>query len=130
MPISSKDLSSALIELIEENPQKTKELTNNFVKYCREKGMAHKLPSIIRSVEFKNEQNKQKKRIIITAKEKLEEKAIKNIIKMVGGSPGVEIEIKINEDIIGGFVVEYNGTIYDASLRGQMNQIKNKLIFN
>ena len=129
MPISSKYLASALIESVEENPSKSKKLVGNFVKFCRERGMAHKLPKVLRCIELKNEEEKERKKIKITSVEKFDEKLVKEIIKKtVGLSSNTEIETRINKHLIGGFIVEHEGVVYDASLRGQLKKIKNKLI--
>ena len=39
----------------------------------------------------------------------------------------VILEEKINKDIIGGFILRYNGKIIDGSLRNSLNQLKLKI---
>jgi ATP synthase F1 delta subunit len=128
MPISPKDLALALIESIEDNPKKSKELINNFIKFCSKKGMAHKLPNVLKYIEFKNKEEQEREMFKLTSSEKLKEKAIKEIIKMtIGSLPKTGIEEKIDKNLIAGFIVEHKGVVYDASMRGQLRKIKNKL---
>jgi len=50
--------------------------------------------------------------------EKLAEK-----IKQLTGASGVEIQTKIDPDIIGGVIIKVGSQVYDASLKGQLRRI-------
>lgn len=44
-------------------------------------------------------------------------------VKTLTGATGVEIDTKIDPDIIGGVIIKIGSQVYDASLRGQLRRI-------
>jgi F-type H+-transporting ATPase subunit delta len=58
--------------------------------------------------------------------------AIISKIKKDSSIEHIELESKINEDLIGGFVLEYDNNLVDASIQKDLRQIKaqfNKNLF-
>ncbi len=51
-------------------------------------------------------------------------------IKQLTGANGVEIETKIDPDIIGGVIIKVGSQVYDASLRGQLRRISFSMLGN
>jgi F-type H+-transporting ATPase subunit delta len=49
-------------------------------------------------------------------------------IKQLTGANAVEIETKIDPDIIGGVIIKVGSEVYDASLRGQLRRISLSLL--
>ncbi len=49
-------------------------------------------------------------------------------IKQLTGASAVEIETKIDPDIIGGVIIKVGSEVYDASLRGQLRRISLSLL--
>lgn len=49
-------------------------------------------------------------------------------IKQLTGATAVEIETKIDPDIIGGVIIKVGSEVYDASLRGQLRRISLSLL--
>jgi len=47
-------------------------------------------------------------------------------LKKQAGLTEVNVEQVINEDLIGGFVVEYDGKVLDASVKNSLNKIKKR----
>ena len=71
-----------------------------------------------------------KKLMQITSAKRLPDDQKQQIVdsfkSLVGGK--LEIEEKIDEDIIGGVVVQIDSKIYDGSIRGRLNEMKNQLL--
>jgi len=57
-------------------------------------------------------------------------KTEKRVIELVGATIGgkVELERKINADILGGFLLEVDGRLFDASIHNQLKRIKTDYI--
>ncbi len=61
----------------------------------------------------------------IVSAHKLSDSAVKEIKKSLGADQlGTVTE---DSNLIGGFVAEYNGVVYDASVATQLNRLKNTL---
>jgi F-type H+-transporting ATPase subunit delta len=57
--------------------------------------------------------------------------AVKSKLEKSGAAGGnVELETKIDASIIGGFVLEYEDKLYDASVANQLNQLKKEFSKN
>ncbi len=54
-------------------------------------------------------------------------KAITDIVKKRLGAMTLEIEEKINPELIGGFTVEINGLVLDASVKRELNELRLQL---
>ena len=54
-------------------------------------------------------------------------KAITDIVKKRLGAMTLEIEEKINPQLIGGFTVEINGLVLDASVKRELNELRLQL---
>ena len=51
-------------------------------------------------------------------------------IKDLTGADDVEIETKIDKDIIGGVIIKVGSQVYDASIKGQLRRISRSLLGN
>lgn len=111
-----------------------KDLTKAFVTLLVNKGREANLPEIATSFI---EQYKQLKNIrvvnVITATP-MNESMKAAITSKVGGflSSGSSIEMNtyVDEDLIGGFVLEVEGQLFDASVKTKLNQIKANIVDN
>ncbi len=103
-------------------------LTMAFMKILVSKGRESYLPEIAR--EF-NSLFKQRNEIssvkIITAK-KLSDAALEAIkSKLVGSSntyKNIEIETEVQEDLLGGFVIEFDDRLYDSSVKHKLEKLR------
>ncbi|MCB9032415.1 MAG: ATP synthase F1 subunit delta [Chitinophagales bacterium] len=55
---------------------------------------------------------------------------IESFIKTQSGKPNVVINKKVDESILGGFIINFGDRIYDNSVKRKLQQIKNDLILN
>lgn len=55
---------------------------------------------------------------------------IESFIKKQSGKPNVVINKKVDESILGGFIINFGDRIYDNSVKRKLQQIKNDLILN
>ncbi|HPH88487.1 MAG TPA: F0F1 ATP synthase subunit delta, partial [Chitinophagales bacterium] len=58
------------------------------------------------------------------------EQKIEAFIKKTSGYPNVKINKKIDTEILGGFVVDFGGKLYDNSVRYKLNKIKKEISLN
>lgn len=99
----------------------------NFIKFVVEERREEYMPSIARMYEqiYRKENN-----IVIstlTSASELSESALSSVRKYVSrlcGSSNVEIRSKIDDGLIGGFVLDINSSRLDASIKGQLNALK------
>ena len=49
---------------------------------------------------------------------------------MIGDNKTIQLETKINPALIGGFIIEFNGNLYDSSVAYQMNKLKHSFSNN
>jgi F-type H+-transporting ATPase subunit delta len=58
------------------------------------------------------------------------EQKIVDFIKATSGYPNVKINKKIDAAILGGFIVDFGGKLYDNSVRYKLNKIKKEISLN
>jgi F-type H+-transporting ATPase subunit delta len=53
---------------------------------------------------------------------------IENYIKKQSGKPNVKINKKVDESILGGFVIDFGDKVFDNSVKYKLNKIKQELL--
>lgn len=122
---SSKQLAKSLIQISKENP--VQDLSSRFIKFCKRKNILSQLPNIVKHIELQTEKKKKENQLTIKINDKIENATIERIKKIAGSSAKTEIATDINPEIKGGFIAKYQGKIYDASIKTQLEKIKTKL---
>lgn len=66
----------------------------------------------------------------VTTVKKLSDSAKQDIINRLKSTLGyqVEIEEKLDPDLIGGFTIQVNDTVIDASVKSQLQTLKSKMV--
>lgn len=109
------------------------ELSQAFIKLLINKGRERDLPEIADAfIEQHNKMNGITKVTLTTAV--LADEALKNIIKerlqKDAGLQTVQLESVVDENIIGGFKLEFNNNLVDASVLHDLNVIKKQFSAN
>ncbi|MEA3453042.1 MAG: F0F1 ATP synthase subunit delta [Patescibacteria group bacterium] len=116
-------LAKLLIELDENNPEKTKEIVKTFVSFME--GNEYQLPQILRVVEKKAQEQREKNTLYITLSDEMD--IVDKIKQVVGADKDVPIEISIDKSLKGGFIAQYNGKLYNGSISKQLQKIREKI---
>ncbi|MBL7817543.1 MAG: ATP synthase F1 subunit delta [Saprospiraceae bacterium] len=107
---------------------KLSDLTMSFIKICIDKGREGLLPDI--STEFLAEHKKMQgiTTVKVTTATPLSTESIEAIRKQLISSSDtltqVEIDVKIDPSLIGGYVVEFGDKLYDASVAHKLDVLK------
>ncbi len=110
------------------------ELTMAFLRILTKKGRERYLPEIVN--EFIHEYKKYKHitTVHLTTAAPLSEVAVKKIHDQLEASKQtdqyVEMETSVDESLIGGFVLEFEGKIYDASVKNKLEELKKEFESN
>lgn len=131
MRISSRQYAQSLYDSVaQKNENEIKLVLKNFVALLgkrRELARAEEIISI-----FNDIWNKDKGEIAATliSARKLEETVKKNITNYLENKTDakkITLTEEVDEKLIGGFVLKYNGKVIDASLKTNLKELKNKI---
>ncbi|MBU4298657.1 F0F1 ATP synthase subunit delta [Patescibacteria group bacterium] len=119
----TQKLAKILISLSENKSQQEKEeIVKNFLEVLKQKKKIPLLSKILKEVK----REIKKKEVQLTVARKLDEDAFAQIkakiIKVFGKEK--ETKIKIDENIIGGFLVKSRDYLIDASIKGMLNKLR------
>ncbi len=107
-------------------------LTLKFIEVVTRKGREDVLPDMANTFFEQYNEYKGITNVIVTSARPLGEEALQSIREKLLDSgttkANIQIETRVNPDLIGGFILEYNNNQYDASVRGKLNALKNKLV--
>lgn len=124
-PIIGADKKNKILEAVCSG--KVSELTNQFNKLLVSKGREFELPEIVNAViEQYNKINgihKVKLTTAVPVSDELKHSITKKAATE-GGLGKVELETKVDESLIGGFVLEFNNNLVDASIARDLRDIK------
>jgi len=130
-PVIKEDKKNKIIESI--TGGRVNELTRSFIKLLGVKTRESNLPEIIYAfIEQYNEVKKIHKVKITTAKELSEDMKQMFIskIKESDGIQNIELKATVDEKLIGGFVLEMEGRLVDASILADLKDIKKQFMNN
>lgn len=105
------------------------ELTMSFIRLLTNKGREGLLPEIAMTFDLQVKEHKGIVPVTLTTAQPLDEETKKLILgkiePLIDGEP--EVKEKIDEELIGGFVVRMGDTQIDASVESQLNNLKQRL---
>lgn len=123
--LKSKDYAKILYELVNSAPDNIDEAIKIFYEFIIHENVISKVDKILEEYRILcNEKDGLKKLDIITST-KLEKNEIDNMENVFGNN--VEFSYKVDKDLLGGVVVMEKNKLYDASLRYQLDRLKNHL---
>ena len=131
-PIINADKKNAIMTAIFGG--KLSDLTMSFIKICVDKGREGLLPDI--STEFLAAHKRMQgiTTVKVTAATPLSTEAVEAIRKQLVASSDtlakVEIEVKVDPELIGGYVVEFGDKLYDASIAHKLDVLKKDFVGN
>jgi len=124
---SSKQLAKSLVELIQENPTKQEKIIKDFLTFCKEKNLLNQLPNVVKHLEIIAKSKADLEQLHIHSSQPLSQNIIQSIQKLVDAGKQVTVNLKEDKELTGGFIAEYNGMIYDASVDTQLSNLKQQI---
>jgi F-type H+-transporting ATPase subunit delta len=112
---------------------KVSTLTQKFLQLIIQENRDNFLTEIIAAFfKLYNEANGISEVVVTTATtlDAASEQKIEDFIKKTSGYPNVKINKKIDAEILGGFVVDFGGKLYDNSVRYKLSKIKKEISLN
>ncbi len=124
-PIIKADKKANIINAVTDG--KVSEITKLFNQLLVTKGRESELPEIVEA--FIEQYNAIKGIHIVTLTTATEvsdsvKTSIENKVKAAQGIGTIELHTKVNEDLIGGFVLEFNNNLVDASIARDLRDVK------
>lgn len=130
-PVIKEDKKNKIIEAVTKG--RVSELTSSFIRLLGAKTRESNLPEIIAAfIEQYNKIRGVHKVKITTANELSEEmkESFISRIKKFNGIGNIELQTVVNEKLIGGFVLEMEGKLVDASILRDLKDIKKQFMNN
>jgi len=109
---------------------KCSEITRKFIIYIAEEGAAGMLGEIFERAIALYRQMKGKVKATVLSSIEIDKASFKRLKKALEGLSGrtVELEAELDAGIIGGMLVKVGSRMFDASIQGQLRQLKEELI--
>lgn len=124
-PIIHKDKKNAIIAAVVTG--KVAELTAAFLKLIVTKNREANLPEIVETFIDQYNEIKGIHKVKLTTATPVSDdlkQAIVNKVKAEAGLANIELEAKVNEDLIGGFTLEFHNSLVDASALRELKEIR------
>ncbi len=128
-PIFSMEKRRALLEELTRKLALSKTL-RNFVMLLMDKGRIDALPSIARAYRTLVDEHANRIRAQVTTARPLDpalEKRLKSALEKKSGKT-VVLEKREDASIVGGLVTQLGDTVYDGSVRSQLESMRNRLL--
>ncbi len=122
--LHSREIAQAVYELAQEGGNKN--VVTELVVYLEKNNLLPLLGQIVQHIERIHVDSQNKLSLDIVSAYKLPKSVIKDIQESLGAT---EIgNVTEDSNLIGGFVAEHNGVVYDASVVTQINKLKSALM--
>ena len=119
----AKILYALTVDLSEKELQKNIEA---FIALLQKNQSLNKLPYIIKEFEIYSDKVQGNEKAVIKTARELSKNSVEEIKKFL--SLKGEVKVQTDENILGGVVVQVGNKIFDASLKTQINKLKQQLI--
>ncbi len=110
------------------------ELTNAFFGIVIRKGREPLLPEIVAEVQKQYKKLKNITTVYLTTAVKVSSETIDKIkaeLKVLGEASGeIEIHTKVDPGVLGGFILEIEGRVYNASVKEKLAALKQEILDN
>ena len=134
MKVNAKQYARSLFELLEgKTENEAKSLIANFVKFLYRRQDFDKAKSIINELESLYDSSDGLTRAELLSSRPLDNQIKSKIsayIKSKLGKTDIELSEKIDKDLIGGFILRYNGLVIDGSFKNNLLKFKKQLLIN
>lgn len=124
--LKPKDYAKILYQFTKDvNSDSFDNVMNVFVKYLIEKNAVSKLAEIIKEFEAYSKLKNGIRQVELTTAVEVDENDLSKLKTIFGETS--EFTVKIDKDILGGMVILEDDTLYDASIRHQLDRLRNYL---
>jgi F-type H+-transporting ATPase subunit delta len=130
-PIIKADKKEAIISAV--TSSNVSELTTAFIKLLVTKGRESDLYEIAKAFIGQYNSIKNIHTVTLTTAVEISEvlkQSIQSKVNNAQGSGTVELETKVNDKLIGGFVLEFDNKLVDASILRDLNDVKKQFLKN
>lgn len=130
-PIIKADKKAQIIDAV--TAGKVSELTAKFNRLLAAKGRENDLPEIVEAFIEQYNEMKGIHRVTLTTAVEVSDEIKKSITAKANSEAGlgtIELETKTDESLIGGFVLEFNNNLVDASIARDLRDIKKQFSKN
>ncbi|GAC1440709.1 MAG: F0F1 ATP synthase subunit delta [Sediminibacterium sp.] len=130
-PVIKGDQKNSIITAVTNG--KVSGLTASFNHLLVKKGRESDLPEIVSAFVDQYNELKDIHRVTLTTAEAVSEemkKAMEQKVKKERGLTNIEMETKTDESLIGGFVLEFDNNLVDASILRELKDIKKQFLDN
>ena len=110
---------------------KMKELTKAFMSLLVTKGRELNLPEIAETFIAQYKESKNIRTVKVTTAVAMDEKMKGSILSKIAGYmplATIELNTAVNANLIGGFVLEVEDQLFDASVKKKLNDIKSNIV--
>jgi len=130
-PVVNGDLKFKVMKALLESGVDT--VTMSFIKLIITKGREFFLPEIVTSFIHSYKHYNKINEVLLTTAEPLDEgmkTALLTKIQQQFQGMTIDLTTKVDKDLIGGFLLEANNTLFDASILRDLNDIKKQFMKN
>jgi F-type H+-transporting ATPase subunit delta len=130
-PIIKEDKKNKVIELV--TAGRIDSLTASFIKLLGSKGRESNLVEIIAAFIQQYNEVKGIHKVKLTTAVEISEEIKNDFINRIKASEGIktiELETVVDEDIVGGFILEMEGKLADGSIRRDLNDVQKQFMNN
>lgn len=125
--ISSKNLADAIYEISLQSKQDNGVLIAVILDYIKEYKLESLLPEIIIYLEDKLNKKLKWNTLAIKSGIEISEEIKQKIKSRLDANDAENITSTLDKNLIGGFTATYKGVIYDASIKNQLELLRNAL---
>jgi len=122
--ISSKIIARSLVRLVEDEGVDPNKVATTFIDFANQNNLSYQLRPVLENILVEKNQRITAKSLRIFLAEPASAASIKAIHQYVNAPNNVAVEILIDERLIGGFIAYYDGKMYDASLKNNVQKLK------
>ena len=128
--ITASQLAKGLYQAVAERPEDAEHICQRFIQFCKQHHLEGSWPAVVKYL-LEQERREQERRLgqaTFGLKPRAEAlQALKDKFKI---ERAVEVRVKEDKSLIGGFIARYHDKVYDGSVSGNLKRLRNTLVMS
>jgi F0F1-type ATP synthase delta subunit len=125
---SSKIIAKTLYGMVEDDGRSADYVAQSFFSFLKRFHMLALAPQVLDYLELERERRAGSLSMRITSAVSIEGKTVEKIKRYVKAPQDTHTILATNESLIGGFSAGWEGKVYDASIKTQLEKLREKLL--
>lgn len=128
MLVNGRQLAESILVALSRQPRHADNIVKEFIRFCTVHHLMGLLPSVVRHLESHRTRAAHQAKMHVRFARGHEARIVKSLKKQFHIPDDADAVVSEDPTLLGGFVVRYEGKVYDGSIHAQLARVRDILL--